>query len=290
MNKKFTKNMIIGAGNMSLLEKTLKLTNGIDIPVIALGSWQMEPEEAERTVEFALKNGYLHIDTARTYHNEEGVGRGIKASGVAREDFFLTTKVSGFSKTYEEAKQDINDSLAALDTDYIDLLIIHAPRPWDVMEDSPIDNYYDEENIEVWRALEEAYSEDKVKAIGVSNFEIRDLENMMKHSKVKPMINQIKYHIGDRDEELVQYCQEHDMVVEAYSPIGTGRLLNNPDIQKIADKYDKSTAQVAIRYVYQKGLVVLPKSVHEKYIMENSEIDFELTVEDFDYLNRLVIN
>lgn len=275
---------------MSILEKSLTLTNGIEIPLIALGTWQMSQEEAERTVSFSLKNDYIHIDTARTYGNEEGVGRGIKASGIPREDFFLTTKVSGFSKSYEAARQDIADSLAALDTDYVDLLIIHAPRPWDEMDESPIENHYYEENVEVWRALEEAYAEGKAKAIGVSNFEMDDLEHLKEHAKVQPMLNQIKYHIGNRDEELVQYCQENDMIVEAYSPIGTGKLLDHPAIQKVANKYDKSTAQIAIRYAYQKGLVVLPKSVHEKYIIENSEIDFELAVEDFDYLNRLVID
>lgn len=274
---------------MAIQKETLMLANGNEIPIVGLGTWQVEPEDAARTVEFALRNGYIHIDTARTYGNEKGVGQGIKASGVDRKDFFLTTKVSAFSKSYEEAKQDLADSLADLDTDYIDLVIIHAPRPWDVMADSPIENYYYEENIEVWRALEEAYADGKVKAIGVSNFEIDDLKNIFKHAKVKPMLNQIKYHIGDRDEELVQYCQENDMVVEAYSPIGTGKLLNHPAIKKIADKYNKSTAQIAIRYVYQKGLVILPKSTHEKYIEENIQIDFDLSVEDLDYLNRLVI-
>ena len=274
---------------MTILEETLTLANGIEIPLVALGTWQMTPEEAERSVEYALKNGYTHIDTARTYDNEEGVGRGMKNSGVNREDYFLTSKVSGFSKTYEEAKQDIEDSLSAIDTSYLDLMIIHAPRPWDEMRVSEITNHYYEENQEVWRALEEAYTAGKIKAIGVSNFEIDDLKNLFENSEIKPMLNQIKYHIGHRDEELVQFCQEHDMVVEAYSPIGTGKLLEHKDIQKIADKYDKTTAQVAIRYAYQKGLIVLPKSVHEEYIKQNAEIDFNLSISDMDFLNRLVI-
>lgn len=274
---------------MNVHNNNLELNNGVKIPLLGLGTWQMEPEDAERTVAYALENGYVHIDTARTYGNEEGVGRGIKNSGVKREDFFLTTKVSAFSKSYEEAKQDIEDSLTALQTDYLDLVIIHAPRPWDEMGDDPIENRYYQENKDVWRALEEAYADGKIKAIGVSNFDIKDLESLMEEAKVKPMLNQVKYHIGNRDEELVQYCQEHDMVVEAYSPIGTGKLLDHPDIQKIADKYNKSTAQIAIRYAYQKGLVVLPKSVHEKYITENAQIAFDLSIEDLDYLNRLVI-
>ena len=275
---------------MSILKETLQLANGENIPLIGLGTWQMSPEEAERTVAYALKNGYVHIDTARSYRNEEGVGRGMKASGLDREDYFLTTKVTGESKSYDEAKKDIEDSLAALDTPYLDLVIIHAPRPWDEMRVDHIDNYYYEENKEAWRAMEELYEEGKVKAIGVSNFEIDDLKNLLEHSKVKPMLNQIKYHIGSRDEELVQFCQENDMVVEAYSPIGTGKLLDNEDIKKIAEKYDKTTAQVSIRYAYQKGLVVLPKSVHEEYIDQNADIDFEISVPDMDYLNRLVLN
>lgn len=275
---------------MSILKETLPLANGNEIPLIGLGTWQMSPEEAEKMVEYALKNDYIHIDTARSYGNEEGVGRGMKASGLAREDYFLTTKVRGEAKSYDEAKKDIEDSLKALDTPYIDLVIIHAPRPWNEMRVDSIDNYYYEENQEAWKAMEELYEEGKIKAIGVSNFEIDDLKNLIEHSKVKPMLNQIKYHIGHRDEELVQFCQENDMVVEAYSPIGTGKLLNNENIKKIADKYGKTTAQVSIRYAFQKGLVVLPKSVHEEYIAQNAEIDFELSVADMDYLNRLVID
>src|SRR5699024_5548608 len=143
---------------------------------------------------------------------------------------------------------------------------------------------------EAWKAMEDLYEEGKIKAIGVSNFEIEDLKNLLEHSKVKPMLNQIKYHIGHRDEELVQFCQENELIVEAYSPIGTGKLLNNEAIQKIADKYNKTTAQISIRYAFQKGLVVLPKSVHEEYIDQNADIDFELSVADMDYLNRLVID
>ena len=275
---------------MTILNEVLSLANGKEIPLIGLGTWQMSPEEAEKNVAYALKNGYIHIDTARTYENEEGVGRGIKVSGIDRESFFLTTKVSGNSKSYEEAKRDIEDSLAALDTPYIDLVIIHAPRPWDEMHDETVKNNYYEENQQVWKAMEEAYEAGKIKAIGVSNFEIEDLQNLIETATVPPMLNQIKYHIGHRDEELIQFCQEKDMVVEAYSPIGTGKLLDNPEIKKIADKYNRSTAQIAIRYAYQKGLVVLPKSVHEEYIKENAKVDFELSIADLDYLNRLVVD
>ncbi|HBY90352.1 MAG: aldo/keto reductase [Ruoffia tabacinasalis] len=276
---------------MTQLKEVFTFSNGLEIPAIGLGTWQMSPEEAEQMTAYALNNGYIHIDTARTYGNEEGVGKGMKASGVNREDFFLTTKVSAFSKTYDEAKKDIEDSLTALDTEYLDLVIIHAPRPWDKMHsDGPIERLYFEENLQVWRALEEAYEAGKVKAIGVSNFEIDDLVKLLVNVKIKPMLNQIKYHIGFRDEQLVQYCQENDIIVEAYSPIGTGKLLNNPDIQTIADKYNKSTAQIAIRYCYQKDLVVLPKSVHEEYVDNNADLDFEILATDMDYLNRLVIN
>lgn len=276
---------------MTQLKEVFTFSNGIEIPAIGLGTWQMSPEEAEHMTAYALNNGYVHIDTARTYDNEEGVGRGIKVSGVKREDFFLTTKISGFSKSYEEAKKDIEDSLIALDTDYLDLVIIHAPRPWDQMfTDGPVEKLYFDENIEVWKAMEEAYEAGKVKALGVSNFDIDDLVNLIENVNIKPMLNQIKYHIGFRDEQLVQFCQENDMIVEAYSPIGTGKLLNNSDIQSIAEKYGKTVAQITIRYCYQKGLVVLPKSVHEKYVDNNADLDFEILASDMDYLNRLVIN
>lgn len=276
---------------MKQLKEVFTFSNGIEIPAVGLGTWQMSPEEAEHMTAYALKNGYVHIDTARTYDNEEGVGRGIKASGVKREDFFLTTKISGFSKSYEDAKKDIEDSLVALDTDYLDLVIIHAPRPWDQMfTDGPVEKLYFDENIEVWKAMEEAYEAGKVKALGVSNFDIDDLVNLIENVNIKPMLNQIKYHIGFRDEQLVQFCQENDMIVEAYSPIGTGKLLNNSDIQSIAEKYGKTVAQITIRYCYQKGLVVLPKSVHEKYVDNNADLDFEILASDMDYLNRLVIN
>lgn len=276
---------------MSQLTEKFILSNGVEIPAIGLGTWQMSQEEAESMVAYALKNNYIHIDTARTYWNEEGVGKGIKSSGLAREDFFLTTKVSAFSKSYEEAKKDIEDSLQALDVDYIDLVIIHAPRPWDEMyTDTPVEKLYFEENLEVWRAMEEAYQAGKIKSIGVSNFEIDDLVNLIENVEVKPMLNQIKYHIGHRDEQLVQFCQEHDIVVEAYSPIGTGKLLSNPALQDLAEKYNKTVAQIAIRYCYQKGLVVLPKSVHENYIDNNADIDFEILATDMDYLNKLIID
>lgn len=275
---------------MTQLKEVTTLSNGVEIPMVGLGTWQMTPDEAEKMTAYALKNGYVHVDTARTYGNEEGVGAGIKASGIAREDFFLTTKISAFSKSYEEAKQDIETSLKALDTDYLDLVIIHAPRPWDEMEvDGPIEKLYFNENLEVWRAMEEAYDAGLVKAIGVSNFEIDDLVNLLENVRIKPMLNQIKYHIGHRDEQLIQFCQENDMAVEAYSPIGTGKLLTHPEIQTIAKKYNKSVAQITIRYCYQKGLIVLPKSVHENYVDNNADLDFEILASDIDFLNRLVI-
>src|SRR5699024_2402400 len=181
---------------MSILKETLPLANRNDIPLIGLGTWQMSQEEAEKMVEYALKNDYVHIDTARCDGNEEGVGRGMKASGLAREDYFLTTKVRGEEKSYDEAKKDIEDSLKALDTPYIDLVIINAPRPWNDMRVDSIDNYYYEENKEAWKEMEELYEEGKIKSIGVYNFEIDDLKNLLEHSKVEPMLNQIKYHIG----------------------------------------------------------------------------------------------
>ena len=272
---------------MSILNDTYVLSNGVNIPKLGLGTWQVSPEDAVRVVDFALNNGYKHIDTARNYGNSDAVGQGWKNSGIPREDFFLTTKVRAGSKSYEAAKQDIEDELENLQTDYIDLVIIHCPQPWDQFERFGTENRFFEENLEVWRCMEEYYEAGKIKAIGVSNFNTVDLENLVENAKIKPMVNQISYRIGYTEDEIVEYCEDNDILVEAFSPLGTGEILDNKDIKKVADKYDKSVAQIAIRYVLEHGHVVLAKSVHEEYILENAQVDFEISDEDMAYLDSL---
>lgn len=276
---------------MTILNESYELPNGVSIPKIALGTWQVPRGEVVHPTEFALKNGYKHIDTAHSYENAKGVGEGIKASGVDRNEIFITSKVRGESKTYERAAADIDDQLNDLNTDYIDLMLIHAPTPWAEFSrtDKNRTSHYYDENVAVWRALIDACEDKKVRAIGVSNFNVDDLKYLIAETDVKPAINQIKYHIGYTQPEIVEFCKENGILVEAYSSLGTGKLLDNPDIKKIADKYGKSIPQIALRYPLQKGLVILPKSVHEEYILDNAELDFEIEQSDMEYLDNLTI-
>ncbi|MGP6147711.1 aldo/keto reductase family protein [Jeotgalibaca sp. A122] len=272
---------------MSILNETYELEGGVLIPKIALGTWQISTPQAVHPTEFALKNGYIHIDTAHGYANAKGIREGIKASRVKREDIFITSKVRGESKTYNEAMANIHDQLEDLDTDYLDLMLIHCPTPWRFFNHKPTRPHFYKENIEVWRAMSEAKEQGLIRALGVSNFNVDDLEHLIEATGVKPAVNQIRFSIGHTQPEIVAFCQENGILVEAYSSLGTGSLLKNEDIQKIADKYNKTVAQVAYRYPVQKGMVILPKSVHDKYILENADIDFEIEAEDMAFLDSL---
>lgn len=270
-----------------ILQDTFTLQNQLNIPKIGLGTWQSSPEDAYKAVKIALENGYRHVDTAAAYKNEEAVGKAVRDSGLTREDIFVTTKVPAELKSYQEAVDSIDASLAKLDLGYIDLILIHAPRPWSIMRDNPENKDFFLENIDVWKALEEAYLSGKVKSIGVSNFDEKDLQNIFDHCDVKPMVNQYIYHIGRTNEDLLAFCKENDILVEGYSPIATGLLLDNDDIQQIADSYNASIPQVSIRYLLQKGILPLPKSVHESYIIDNAKVDFEISEDDMARLDQL---
>lgn len=271
---------------MTILQETFQLENGVKIPKIGLGTWQSAPQDAYNATKFALENGYIHVDTAYVYGNEPEVGKAVREAAVNREDIFVTTKVPAEITTYEEAKVVIEKSLSQLDIDYIDLLLIHAPRPWSrIKQPNPAED--DLKNREVWRAMEEFYEAGQVKSIGVSNFSQREIETLLEHGKVQPMVNQIIYHIGNTDPELLAFCQEKNILVEGYSPIATGRLLKDEKVLAIAEKYGKSIPQISIRYLLEKGILPLPKSVHEEYILQNSQVDFELTKEDVAYLDSL---
>jgi len=272
---------------MSILQDTFKLSNNKEINKIGIGTWQVDPEDAYRSVKFALNNGYLHVDTAVSYRNQHRVGDAVKDSDIDREEVFITTKIPGEVKSYEEAKNAINQSLKELKVDYIDLMLIHAPRPWSEMRVDEIKNHYYEENKEVWRAMEEAYEEEKLKSIGVSNFSIDDLEHLLETVNIVPHVNQVKYHIGDTKDELHKYYKQHEILIEGYSPLATGGLLGDENIKKIGDKHGKTVPQVSIRYLLEKNILPLPKSVHEEYILQNAEVDFKLDKEDMDYLDSL---
>lgn len=273
---------------MTILQESLQLSNGVEIPKVGHGTWQMSVAEAAASTKFALNHGYIHIDTAIVYENHEGVAQGIKESNLKREDLFLTTKVPASFKSYEEAKEAIDTALVELEVEYLDLMLIHAPRPWDEMRE-PKENRYFSENLEVWRALEEAYEAGKIKAIGVSNFDIDDLKNIIDHAKIKPQVNQIIYHAGHKNvnSELEAFCRQENILIEAYSPLATGGLLDNEQIKVISEKHNKTIPQIALRFIYQKELVLLPKSKTEAYILENADLDFELDEKDMAYLDSL---
>lgn len=266
------------------LNKTFMLSNGVSIPALGLGTWMIDNEAVVQVVKDALEAGYRHIDTAEAYFNEEGVGRGIKESGIDREAIFVTTKLEGDIKNYDEAVHAINASLERLDMNYIDLMIIHSPQPWASFRDG---NHYFEGNLEAWRALEEAYEAGKLRAIGVSNFEQTDLENLINHGKVKPMVNQILAHITNIPTDVIDYSQSKDILVEAYSPIAHGAILDHFVVKEMADKYDVSVAQLSICYVLQLGMVALPKSTSKEHIISNTKVDFTISEEDMNALNHL---
>ncbi|MGP6147086.1 aldo/keto reductase [Jeotgalibaca sp. A122] len=268
-----------------ILDETYILSNGVKIPKLGAGVWMIDDEVVDQVVKDALDVGYRHIDTAQSYRNEEGVGRGIKASGVDRKDIFVTTKLSGNIKDYGEAVKAIDKSLARLDMDYIDLMIIHSPQPWAEFRDES--NHYFEGNLEAWRALEEAYKAKKIRAIGVSNFEQIDLENLIENGEIKPMVNQILVHITNVPNDVMKYCEEQGIVVEAYSPIAHGAILDHPKVKEMAEKYAVSPAQLSIRYVLQLGTVALPKSTKKDHMKANAAIDFTISAEDMEILNGL---
>jgi len=267
-----------------ILEEKYTLSNGVDIPKLGLGTWFINNEDAVQAVKDAAKIGYRHIDTAQAYGNESGVGEGIRASGVSREDIFVTTKLAAEIKSYKEAVASIDKSLKTLGLDYIDMMIIHSPKPWaKFKENQP----YFEGNREAWRALEEAYKAGKLRAIGLSNFEKADIDNILDSCFVKPMVNQILAHISNTPKELIEYCQEKDILVEAYSPIGHGELLKNQEIKAIAEKYKVSVPQIGIRYCLQLELLPLPKTANPEHMKTNAEVDFVITEGDMEFLNNV---
>ena len=268
-----------------MLNKTVRFYNGVEIPVIGLGTWQTPNNIAARVVKEGIEVGYIHIDTAAAYQNEKGVGEGLKLSGVDRNKIFITSKIPAELKTYKEAKESIEKSLELLDVDYIDLVIIHCPTPWREYFRRTKD--YFKENVEVYRALEEAYEADKLRAIGVSNFSIADIQNIMDHCKIKPMINQIPWFVGCRDEALKEFCNKNQILVESYSPLGTGRIIDKKPIVEMAKKYNVTPAQLCIRFALQDVDITLPKTTHKERMIENAEVNFEIKKEDFELLKSL---
>lgn len=268
---------------MKVLNSFFVLSNGVKIPKLGFGTWQINPgEDAYNAVSLALANGYRHIDTAEGYKNESSVGKAIKDSGLRREEVFITSKLESHIKTYEGAKKAFAKTLKALGTDYLDLFIIHAPWPWNEMGKN-----CDEGNVQAYKAMEELYMLGKIRAIGVSNFEIEHLENIIKNCDIVPHVNQIGHFIGIDHKDLIEYCDDKEIFIIAYSPLGIGYLLSNEIIKEVANKYEVSPAQICIRYLLQKGMAPIPKSVHEERIIQNSEVDFVIEDCDMEVLDKI---
>lgn len=264
--------------------ETYELNNGVKIPKIGFGTWLMDNDLAANAVKEAIQLGYRHIDTAEAYGNEEGVGKGIRESGVDRKEIFVTSKLHAEIKNFDQATKAINDSLERLGLGYIDLMIIHSPKPWN---DFLGKNRYFEGNLEAWHALEEAYQSGKVRAIGVSNFEVEDLKNILGNGEIAPMVNQILAHIGNIPIEVIDFAEKHHILIEAYSPFGHGDMFKNEAIKDIANNYKVSTAQLAVRYLLQLGLLPLPKASSEIHMKNNADVGFSINDVDMKKLNGL---
>ena len=268
-----------------MFQNTLTLSNGISIPQLALGTWLIDDGVVADAVKAAIRLGYRHIDTAQAYGNERGVGEGIRAGGVPREQIFVTTKVAAEHKDYRSAAGGIDESLHKLGLDYIDMMIIHSPQPW--MEVNQSENRYYEGNLEAWRALTDAYCAGKLRAIGVSNFLQGDIENLWQNAEVKPMVNQVLCHIANTPLELIEYCQRKGIVMEAYSPVAHGEAMKLPAIREMANKYGVTVPQLCIRYDIQLGMIVLPKTANPAHMQSNAEVEFAISDEDMETLKRV---
>ncbi|ESU32411.1 glyoxal reductase [Bacillus sp. 17376] len=257
------------------LQDTTTLHNGVKMPWFGLGVFKVqEGSEVVESVKAALKNGYKSIDTAAVYRNEEGVGLGIKEAGVPREELFITTKVWNSDQGYESTLQAFETSMEKLGLDYLDLYLIH----W------PVAGKYKE----TWKALEKLYKDGRVRAIGVSNFHVHHLKDLMADAEIKPMVNQVEYHPHLAQTELLEFCKAEGIQMEAWSPLKQGELLSEPTIVAIAEKHKKSPAQVILRWDLQNEVVTIPKSIKEHRIIENADIfDFELSAGDMERLNSL---
>lgn len=261
-------------------KESFMLSNGVAIPKLGLGTWFIADNQVAETVREAVKIGYRHIDTAQAYENEVGVGEGIRTCGMDRKDLFVTTKLAAEAKTYVEAEAAINKSLEKLGLDYIDLMLIHSPQPWADFRGGN----YDKGNREAWRAMEDAYKAGKLRAIGVSNFKVEDLENILSSCTIAPMVNQLLIHIGNTPMALIDYCQSRNILVEAYSPVAHGEILKHTEVAAMAEKYPVSVPQLCIRYALQLGTLPLPKTTNSVHLLDNTNLDFVISEEDMEQL------
>jgi len=265
---------------MKSLTDTYTLKNGVEIPCIGLGTWQVpDGEIAYRAVRDALSLGYRHIDTAAIYGNEASVGRAVRESGIPREEIFVTSKLWNTVRGYEETKKAFEETLGRLGLEYLDLYLIHWPNPVGFR------SRWQEANAETWRAMEELYKAGRIRAIGISNFHEHHIDALLKTAEIAPMVNQIRLCPGDTKDALVAYCRKHGMLLEAYSPFGTGKAFQVPELQEMAAKYGKTVAQLLVRWSLQMGFLPLPKSTKAERIRENADVfDFEVDEDDVLYI------
>ena len=240
-----------------MFDRNIVLNNGVKIPQLGLGTWFIDDDKVADAVKAAVEIGYRHIDTAQAYGNERGVGEGVRSCGIPREELFVVSKVAAEHKTYEEAMAGINETLEKMGLDYLDMMIIHSTQPWAKV--NQCEDRYVEGNRAAWKALEDAYKAGKLKAVGISNFLIEDIASLL---------------------ELVQYCQNNSIVVEAYSPIAHGEILNQPEITTIAKKYGVTVPQLCIRYTLQLGAISLPKTGNPEHMNSNAQLDCQISAED----------
>ena len=265
------------------LTDTYTLSNGVEIPCIGFGTWQTpDGEVAVSSVLSALEAGYRHIDTAQGYGNEESVGIAVKKSGIKREEIFITSKLANSDHGYEKTMAAFEGTMKRLDMDYLDLYLIHWPNPIAFRDN------WQEANAGTWKAFEELYKAKRIRAIGISNFHPHHIEELMKTATIAPMVNQIRLCPGDTQDEVVDYCRAHNILLEAYSPFGVGKLFEVPEMKALAEKYGKTIAQIAIRWSLQRGYLPLPKSVTPSRIRENVDVfDFELEESDVELIANL---
>ena len=268
---------------MNNLHDCYALKNGVRIPCVGFGTWQTpDGDVATNSVREAIACGYRHIDTAAVYGNESSVGRGIRESGIPRDELFITTKVWNTDHGYEETLKAFDASMDRLGLDYCDLYLIHWPAP------AAMRDCWEEKNAQTWRAMEKLYAEGRVRAIGLSNFWPHHIDALLKTACVMPMVNQIRLNPADQHAEVAAYSRKYGMLLEAYSPLGTGEVLSQPEIGRLAEKHGKSAAQICVRWSLQKGYLPLPKSVTAQRIHQNGEVfDFELDASDMALLDSM---
>ncbi|MFH1513179.1 MAG: aldo/keto reductase [Bacillota bacterium] len=268
---------------MQSMTDVYTLSNGVEIPIVGFGTWNIaNDEQSVSLMQYAIDAGYRHIDTAAAYGNEESVGRAVKRSGVKREEIFITSKLWNAEHGYDKTMAAFENTLRKLQMDTLDLYLIHWPNP------IAFRDRWQEANAGSWKAFEELYKAGRIKSIGLSNFHRRHIEELLKTATIAPMVNQIRLCPGDTQDEVAGYSRSLHMILEAYSPLGTGKIFELPELKKISEKYGKTVAQIAIRWSLQRGYLPLPKSTNPARILENTKVfDFELEDKDMQLLANL---